>query len=277
MFRKLFITAGVFALLAAPAARAAAQGELRSDRATYFTFSQPVALPTVTLAPGKYLFKIADSQTTRSVVQIFNGDGTKIQATLFTVPAIRNDAPETPEVRFLEGAENAPAAIATWWYPGMKTGWEFIYPREQAMKLAQASNQAVLTTSKNVTNDEMKNADLVRVTPSGQSNPNGEPAASAVTGRSTRGQVSNTDQPNAQVPPARVTPPQTTTPPATTPTPATSQTTPRTTRPETPTTPTDPSRSDLPRTASATPLVALVGALALFGALIVRNWRRRMA
>ena len=120
MFRKLFLTAGVFALLAAPAARASAQGELRSDRATYFTFSQPVALPTVTLAPGKYLFKLVDSQTTRSVVQIFNGDGTKIQATLFTVPAVRNDAPEAPEVRFLEGAENAPAAISTWWYPGMR-------------------------------------------------------------------------------------------------------------------------------------------------------------
>src|SRR5262245_56606908 len=158
MFRKLFITAAAVALVAGPATTVFAQGELRSDRATYFTFSQPVALPTVTLAPGKYLFKLADSQATRSIVQVFNGDGTKIQATLFTVPAIRNEASEEPEVRFLEGAENAPAAISTWWHPGMKTGWEFIYPREQAMKLAQSSNQPVLTTSKDVTNDEMKNA-----------------------------------------------------------------------------------------------------------------------
>lgn len=276
MFRKLFSTVAVMALVAGPATLASAQGELRSDRATYFTFSQPVALPTVTLAPGKYLFKIADSQSTRSIVQVFNADGTQIQATLFTVPAIRNEASENPEVRFLEGPENAPAAIATWWYPGMKTGWEFIYPREQATKLAQSSKQPVLTTAKDVTKDEMKNADLVRVTPSGQSNPNGQPAASPVTGQSTRGEVYSGAQQNAQTPPARVTP--ATPAPQEPPPPAPQTTTPRTTpRPQPATPPADPSRSDLPRTASATPLIALVGALALFGALVIRGWRRRMA
>ena len=96
---------------------------------------------------------------------------------MLTLPASRNEASDEPEVRFLEGAADAPPAIATWWYPGMKTGWEFIYPREQAMRLAQSSKQPVLTTATDVSSEEMKNAELVRVTPSGQTPVTGDPAA----------------------------------------------------------------------------------------------------
>jgi hypothetical protein len=62
--------------------------------------------------------------------------------------------------------------VATYWYPGERRGWEFIYPREQATSLAKSANRSILTTAVNVsTQDEMRTAELARVTPSGQQAP----------------------------------------------------------------------------------------------------------
>jgi LPXTG-motif cell wall-anchored protein len=318
MLRKLLIPAACVALLCGATAQAVAQ-ELRSDRATYFTFSAPVALPTVTLPAGKYLFRVADSQVTRSIIQIYSADGSKLHAMVLTLPAIRDNVSDEPEVRFFETVESAPPAIATWWYPGMKTGWEFIYPRDHATRLAQNAKQGVLTTAQDVSSEEMKNAEIVRLTSSGQTPAPTEPAAAAPTGTAQRGEVATTTTPaqtttpkpvtpEPTTPPATppTTPPPTTTPPTTTPqqppppqpaTPPPAQpppvTTPQTppppppparTTPATPTPATPPStpepsaaRSELPRTASATPLVALIGALALCVGVGLGFWRRKMA
>ncbi len=32
----------------------------------------------------------------------------------------------------METASGTPAAVRTWWYPGKRTGYDFIYPKEQA-------------------------------------------------------------------------------------------------------------------------------------------------
>jgi LPXTG-motif cell wall-anchored protein len=293
MLRKMLTRAILGAAFVCGAATLAyAQGDLRSDRATYFTFSQPVALPSVTLPAGKYLFRIADSQTTRSVVQVYTDDGAKLIAMMLTMPAIRNQVSDEPEVRFLESPENTPPAIATWWYPGMKTGWEFIYPREQAMKLAQTSKQSVLTTAQQVAADEMKTADLVRVTGSEQTPVAGDPAATTPAGQAQRGEIAQVPQSQPATPPVpapqptapqpttpQTTTPQTTSPPPVTPEPParTPQTTPAPTpAPPAPMTATTP-RSELPRTASTTPLLVVIGALALFIGLGFGVWRRRTA
>jgi hypothetical protein len=284
MLRKLLLPAAAGLALLCASAPAAAQ-ELRSDRATYFTFSAPVALPTTTLPAGRYLFRLADSAAMRSVVQVYSADGSKLHAMLLTLPASRDEVSDEPEVRFLEGAENAPPAIGTWWYPGMKSGWEFIYPREQAMKIAQSSKQPVLTTAQDVSNEEMKNADLVRVTPAGQTPVAGDPSATTPSGTAQRGQVAATPapqlstpdtpaaqtparQPQTPAPPQPVTPapqpvtPAATPPPQTTPAPAVPAMTPST-------------RSEVPQTASATPLIALAGVLALCSGLALSILRRR--
>ena len=39
----------------------------------------------------------------------------------------------TQDVHAAESA-GTPAAIKTWWYPGNSTGYEFIYPRKQALE-----------------------------------------------------------------------------------------------------------------------------------------------
>ena len=268
MMRKMFASAVALALmLMVGVARPSGAQGLPSDKPIYFTFSQPVALPGKTLPAGKYLFKLMGSQVNRQIVQVFNADGTQLQATFFTVAAERMDRPNDPEVRFMEGSEAGPAAIRTYWYPGERRGWEFIYPRSEAMKLAKSTNAPVLTTTDDVTGDQMKDAPLARVGANGDQttyDANGQPTAADPAGRSVTG-----------------TRPDAASTASTTPTPAQTAPAPRQAQPEiTPSTPPAPApatRSDrdaLPQTASPVPAVILTGVLALAAALVLRRTRR---
>jgi hypothetical protein len=110
-----------------------------ADKRTYFTFSQPVALPGVTLPAGTYMFRLADDTTTRKVIQVANKEGTRSFAMLHTVPVYRPDAPRDPEVRFMETAAGAPVAVRAWWKEGERTGYGFIYSKNELAALTRAA------------------------------------------------------------------------------------------------------------------------------------------
>ena len=260
------ITAGVLAL-AISFAGASVLAQEPANQITYFTFSAPFELPGGKVLPaGKYVFKIADSPSNRHIVHIMSEDQKTMHATLLAIPAQRMDPAQEPEVRFMETAANLPPAVRTWWYPGRSIGHEFIYPREHARRLALRQREPVLTVSTDATTTEqMQSADLARVNPAGQENPwAADPTV-----------AENTTAP-AQSGAERVTPPARTTAqadrapmpqPERTPAPA-----PRTadTRP----TRADTTRTELPRTASALPLIGLVGLASLLGAGALRLRRR---
>jgi len=69
----------------------------------------------------------------------------------------------------METAKGQPSAIKTWWYPGERTGYEFIYPKDQARNLAKIVAEPVLTTK--VETAKPQEAELERITPSGQEVP----------------------------------------------------------------------------------------------------------
>jgi len=136
---KRLITTSVLVVLVGSASGANA---FTSDKRTYFTFSQPVALPGVTLPAGTYMFRLADDTTTRKVIQVTNREGTQSFAMLHTMPVYRPDAPRDPEVRFMETASGAPIAVRAWWQQGERTGYGFIYSKEQLAAL----NRSVAST-----------------------------------------------------------------------------------------------------------------------------------
>jgi hypothetical protein len=183
MLRKTLISvwmAAVFGVMVAPAS---AQSTL-SDQPTFFTFSQPVSLPGVTLPAGRYEFRLANSLSNRHIVQVFNGDGSRILATIFAIPAERLDTPNEPEIRFMETPSAMPPAIQTWWYPGVRIGHEFIYPKKQAQILAKL-NKGVLSTE-----GETKDGALSRVSEAGETKvAEHETTKAAVTGRPQRGEL----------------------------------------------------------------------------------------
>ena len=77
-------------------------------------------------------------------MQVLSADGKNSYAMFFGISANRTDFPAKPEIRFMETAAGMPAAVKTWWYPGDKAGYEFIYPKEQARLLAKGTGQPVL-------------------------------------------------------------------------------------------------------------------------------------
>ena len=164
MLRHALRSACAVAVLACTAVTAGAQ---TYDYRTYFTFSQPVELPGVTLPAGKYLFRLADPNGSRNVVQVLSADGKKAYATLLAIPEQRFDVPSHPEVRFIETAAGTPPAIKSWWYSGNTIGWEFIYPKEQALRLAKAASQPVPTEKPIATSEGIKPADASRVPSTG--------------------------------------------------------------------------------------------------------------
>jgi hypothetical protein len=178
-----------------------------SDKRTFFTFSGPVEVPGVALPPGKYIFRVADESG--RIVQVLNEDGTKPYAMFFTVPIERVTPPSQPEVRFMETPAGSPPAIKTWWYPGETTGWEFIYPKEHAQRLAKRSTEPVLTTRGQTTTAEQTNTkDLSRVASSGSEtavNAESKPAAAEPTGRAQKGETAPS---SIAIEPAKVPPPR---------------------------------------------------------------------
>jgi hypothetical protein len=78
----------------------------------------------------------------------------------------------------METAKGQPSAVKTWWYPQERIGYEFIYPKEQARRLARAVVEPVLTTREETTKqEETQTAQLERLAPTGQETPVVETAA----------------------------------------------------------------------------------------------------
>jgi hypothetical protein len=264
---KMLASACAFAVLAFTSTAAHAQP---IDNRTLFTFSQPVTLPGVTLPAGQYLFRNPDTITGRRVVQVLSADGTKAYAQLLTIPAQRFDAPAQPEIRFMETAEGTPPAIKTWWSPGRTIGWEFIYPKEQALRLAKGASSPVLTTVNALsdTTEEMKTADLARVSASGTETAvkvEENPAATTVAGTAQQGEIAaSTIQVPASPTPVTTSGPQT----ATTAMPEGQQAS---------TAARGAGRTRLPQTASPAPLMTVVGSFALMAAGALRTLRDRVS
>jgi hypothetical protein len=105
------------------------------NKRTEFQFSAPVEIPGKKLAPGKYVFELANSESDRNIVQVFSEDSKgneSLVATIAAIPDYRADTPEKPMVQFEERHAGSPAAIHSWFYPGDDTGWEFVYPEGRA-------------------------------------------------------------------------------------------------------------------------------------------------
>lgn len=136
-------TAMVVALMVALAVNVAAQQPDTRDR-TIMTFSAAVELPGMRLQPGTYVFRLADTAS-RNVIQVLSQDEMQILGQWLFVPAERQEVTGDTVVTFRETAANTTPAVQFWFYPGEKIGKEFIYPKDQALRIAQRTGATVLT------------------------------------------------------------------------------------------------------------------------------------
>ncbi len=113
------------------------------NKKTVVTFNGPVEIPGKALPVGTYVFKLFDSDSDRSIVQIWNKDETQLIATVLAIPDYRLTPADNPIITFEERAQGSPPAIRAWFYPGDNYGYEFVYPRTRATELAAANHKNV--------------------------------------------------------------------------------------------------------------------------------------
>jgi hypothetical protein len=140
---KLVATALAFAAVAAIASGVEAQQTNVSER-TFLTFSSAVEMPGVTLQPGTYVFKLADTPSP-NVVQVWDQDEKNMLGHWLFVQAERPEVTEDTVVMFRETREGATPAVQFWYFPGEKIGKEFLYPRDQAERIAARTGVDVRT------------------------------------------------------------------------------------------------------------------------------------
>jgi hypothetical protein len=138
---KLIATALTFAALGVLATGVAAQQTNVSER-TFLTFSNAVEMPGVTLPAGTYVFKLADTPT-RNVVQVWDREEENMIGHWLFVQAERPEVSGETVVTFKETREGATPAVQYWYFPGERIGKEFIYPKDQAMRIAARTGGAV--------------------------------------------------------------------------------------------------------------------------------------
>jgi len=216
------------------------------DKKTILTFSQPIEIPPVhiqgyrVLPAGTYVFKLVNSSSNRHIVQIFNKDQNRIFATILAIPNYRLQPKDKTVITFSEAVQGKPQAIRAWFYPGANWGEEFVYPKAKAVELAKATNLPVLqmpaTIKEEVAKPEESRAELEQA-PVTAVRPSGEEVEIA--------QVV-TPPPPAEVAQAAAAP-----------------------------APVPAAEPKLPTTASPLPLIALLGLLALGGALTLRVVEKR--
>jgi hypothetical protein len=239
-------TVGCMALMGAILAPCAKADDW--NRKTIVTFSGPVEIPGVHLAgwgvlpAGTYVFKILDSLSDRHIVQIFNSDETTVYATILAIPNYRLQATDKTVMTFRERAAGEPEALRAWFYPGRNWGEEFVYGKAKAVELAKATNSPVLFTPAELTlevAEPIKSADAPVVLELKQA------PIMAIKPTGEEVQIAEVVTP----PPAQG---------------------------EVAAAPAREAERMLPATASAFPLIALFGFLALCGALVLRRVERRI-
>lgn len=139
------------------------------DKKTVLTFSAPVEVPGRVLPAGTYVFKLADSQSDRHIVQIYDKDEKHLITTVLAVPDERLEPRGKTTINFEERASGSPEAVRAWFYPGSTIGEEFVYPRSRAKEIAKRTGQHVLSMrGEDVSSDALKKGEYGAVSPAGE-------------------------------------------------------------------------------------------------------------
>ena len=142
-----------FAIAAVVLGCLAAQSTLLAEtwnKKTKVTFSQPFQIPAahnaagvITLGPGSYIFRLADSNSNRHIVQVTNERGDKVYSTILAIADYRLNATSKTVMYFSERKAGTPTALKSWFYPGDNFGQRFVYPKVAATAIAVATNTPV--------------------------------------------------------------------------------------------------------------------------------------
>jgi hypothetical protein len=151
--KKAAVVIGCLVLALAFAAPPLIKGD-EWNLATKFTVNHQFEVPGMVLQPNTpYVIRLMDSSTNRNVVQIFDENQRHMLTMFMAVSTERQEETDETVFTFIETQPNFPIPIKEWFYPGRLIGQEFVYPKEQAMKIAARAKEPVLSTNSNNLHD----------------------------------------------------------------------------------------------------------------------------
>jgi hypothetical protein len=153
---KVYIVVGLIIAFTLIFELAAHAGE--SDQTTKITFSQSIQIPGQVLPAGTYVFKLANGNSDRNIVQVLNADETALYATLQTIATERQKPTGHTVITLAEQGAGQPDALLKWFYPGHETGNEFVYPQQKEKELAHDRQQTVVTNQPTASNSDATSA-----------------------------------------------------------------------------------------------------------------------
>jgi hypothetical protein len=217
------------------------------NKKTVLTVNEAIQMPscctpdhTVTLQPGEYVMVLVDSMSDRHIVRVFDKDQKNVITTILAIPNYRLKPTGKTVLQYWEVPAGQPKALRAWFYPGDNFGQEFAYDKQTAAQIAtfdKAPVPAFVADTK--AEEDLRTAALVVVDESGKTS-----------------ELAQTTPKPAPTPTVQPEPAQT----------ASAQPTPVA----------EPvQQQELPHTASAMPLLGLIGILSLgaFVALRIRSKR----
>jgi hypothetical protein len=240
-----------------------------NDKKTVVSFTQPTEVPGIVLQPGTYVIKLVNSQSNRHIAEIMNEKMDHLYALTFTAAAARVQRTGKPVLTFYEGSNGRPPALRMWFWPGEVDGQEFLYPKDQAAKIAAATGQKVAEGGlPTVAESRQSLIPDNQSTSVSQSREEAKPVAAPLT--------ANAAEPEAAPPPVVI---AQNTPPAqaqTSPEPAPRVEIAQSNSAASPVEVNSPNSSDktLPQTASYLPLAGVLGLISLGLAIVVSSIRR---
>jgi hypothetical protein len=140
------------------------------NKATELTFNEPVEVPGSVLPAGTYWFTLADNDSDRNIVQVWDADRMHLVTTILAIPDYRLQPTGKTVIHFEERPSSQPEAIHSWFYPGANYGEEFVYPKARATQLAKQVNRPVLSMpdAQPSATTQIKQTPVKAVTPSGE-------------------------------------------------------------------------------------------------------------
>lgn len=116
------------------------------NKKTILTVNEPIQVTDTVLNPGQYVLKLADSNSDRHIVQIFNSDQTHLINTVMAVPNYRLQPTGRSQFMFWETPPGTARALRAWFYPGDNYGQEFRYPSHPLVLEARATQPSSVTS-----------------------------------------------------------------------------------------------------------------------------------
>jgi hypothetical protein len=113
------------------------------NKKTTLTINEPLEVPdcctpdhTIVLQPGEYVMVLVDSLSDRHIVRIFDKDQKHVMTTILAIPNYRLQPTGKTVFQYWEVPAGQPRALRAWFYPGDNFGQEFAYPKQKAATIA---------------------------------------------------------------------------------------------------------------------------------------------